>query len=123
KRNEFCEIPGNNLYSTDLHCIGFKSEIMNHSNYMFIGIILQSKPLAVDSFQQPSSYGWGMDNIFYLNGIKKRFDYDMREDDIIDFIINCNKRRTDLYNRRTKEFYEISAIDSRKCPFPWQLNI
>jgi hypothetical protein len=45
----------------------------------------------------------------------------MKVNDIVELLINCDRRTIRWTNRRTREVHEFN-VDENKCPFPWQLG-
>ncbi|CAF0950343.1 unnamed protein product [Didymodactylos carnosus] len=117
---------GTNLYSTDIHAIPMRIEKM--TNCMFFGIISATTAHTSNrSYKLHTSYGWDTyKKHAYLNGNRKddynNWDGNIIEADIIVLLIDCNEKRIQLVNNRTKSQYEM-PIDIKCCPFPWRLNV
>jgi len=117
---------GNNLYLTGIHAIPMKIEKM--TNCMFFGIISSTTAHTSNrSYKLQTSYGWDTyKKHAYLNGNRKddynNWDGNITENDIIVLIIDCDEKRIQLVNHRTKSQYEM-PIDIKFCQFPWKLNV
>ncbi len=69
---------------------------------------------------------WSTYNNISLNGIihvrYNEYKTDFEINDILELIIDCNRKIIRLINQRTKNINEI-YVDICKCPFPWQINL
>ncbi|CAF3157134.1 unnamed protein product [Rotaria sp. Silwood2] len=100
---------------------------MLNNQWISFGVISKSTPMAAYSFSSPSFYGWGQSTKqTFLNGSVQPgydgYDGDIKENDIIELIINCETKIIQLINQRSTKRYEI-PIDSSKCSFPWMLSV
>ncbi|CAF1102948.1 unnamed protein product [Didymodactylos carnosus] len=123
------EIRGEKLYSYGIHRVQLKIEKMRSNYWIFIGIISSTQTqMQLDSFHSPTAYGWAASKLcVYLNGQRhddsyESYDGDLCEQDTVDLVINCDKGKIQLLNRRTSKSYEIQ-IDANYCPKPWQLHL
>ncbi|CAF1354703.1 unnamed protein product, partial [Didymodactylos carnosus] len=122
-----CEVRGRSLYCCGINRIKFKIEKMLNNQWISFGIISQSTQMASASYSSPSFYGWGQCTAHvYLNGSDQSnyagYDGDIKQNDVIELIINCEAKYIQLLKNRSNKRYEI-PIDSDKCLFPWQLSV
>ncbi|CAF1297945.1 unnamed protein product [Didymodactylos carnosus] len=122
---------GKRLYSNGSHNIRLKIETMQDNYWLFLGIISASSSLRENVYTTKSAYGWGGTNesskFVYLEGIENNgtqygYDGDIRKNDILEIVLNCDQQTIDLFNIRTNKKYEIT-VDIHRCPFPWKLAI
>jgi hypothetical protein len=118
-------VRGTGEYSSGIYRFRFQIESFNANKWLFIGIISKQTLMKENSQISTSSYGWAPPNQVYLNGRKnagyKGYRSDIEINDIIRFIIDCDRRKISLTNERTKKKWEIN-IELDKCPFPWQIH-
>jgi hypothetical protein len=79
-----------------------------------------------NSINNRSIYGWAGPDQLYINGIYtsgfEKYRNDIQKNDILELLIDCDKRKISLINERTHSSYKLD-INLSKCPFPWQLNL
>jgi hypothetical protein len=123
--NNYATVRGSGEYTSGQNRFRFKIE-ENHANkWLFIGIISKDMPIETVSYDSPSSYGWAGINRVFLNGVFKpgfnNYTSDVEKNDIVELLVDCDKRIINLTNERTHSTFELN-IDLNNCPFPWQLN-
>lgn len=122
-----CEVRGRNSYASGINIIKFRIEKMLNNQWISFGVLSKSTPMASNSYNSPSFYGWGQNTSqTFLNGSLQDgyagYDGDIKEKDMIELIINCDAKNIQLFNHRSNKRYEI-PIDSSKCSFPWKLSV
>ena len=120
------EVRGKNTYTNGCHKISLHIE-QSINPWMFIGISSALSLLQYQSYSSPtSSYGWSTNNCIWLDGQPKpnfSNEYiDMKNDDIINLIIDCESSLITLINERSGSQYEL-AVNTENCPVPWQLQL
>jgi hypothetical protein len=95
--------------------------------WTFLGINSKSTPLKNQSYSSKSTYGWtNNNNYLWLNGnILKNTStarIEMKTNDRIRLIFDCDKRKISMINERTNAKYELD-VNIDHCPFPWQLHV
>jgi hypothetical protein len=123
--DDYATVRGSNEYISGQNRFRLKIE-ENHANkWLFIGIISKDVPIQTTSYDSPSSYGWaGIDRVFLNGAFNPGFnDYtsDIEKNDIVELLVDCDKRLISLTNERTHSTFELN-INLNNCPFPWQLN-
>ncbi|CAF3283343.1 unnamed protein product [Rotaria socialis] len=103
-----------------------KKKILNNQ-WISFGILSQSTPMAPKSYDSPSFYGWGQCTTqTFLKGSNQKgyagYDGDIKENDLIELIINSEISNIKLINHRSTKRYQI-PIDPSKSPFPWKLSV
>jgi hypothetical protein len=93
---------------------------------MFFGINSKSTPLQKMSYSSKSAYGWSSNNYMWFDRSnqenKTNSPIEMKMNDIIAIIFECDNRKILMINERTKVKYEL-IVNIDKCPFPWQLHV
>ncbi|CAF0741953.1 unnamed protein product [Adineta ricciae] len=111
-----------NEYAWGNHEVRFILQEYQPTSRVFIGIISKKATNHADPYRNPTFYGWGKYNIVYLHGTVntnyKNYRNDMEKGDVMQLIFDCDRRKIQLYNERTKITHEIN-VDLAKCPFPW----
>ncbi|CAF3273480.1 unnamed protein product [Rotaria socialis] len=119
------EIRGRNRYSSGVHKIRLYIE-QAEQFWMFLGITSEPTPLRHLFCSAPCTYGWSNDNNIWTNGQKCRNSsnniIEMKKNDIVSLILDCNNRTMVMINERTNRKYELS-VNTANCPFPWQLYL
>ena len=121
------EIRGYLEYSFGKHELRFRIENNPSKIWIFIGIISKDAPMGGNLFTSSSVYGWGDYHDCFLAGYRQKTSGDVffvhvREDDIIQFTIDCTNKIIRYTIERTNKSEEL-CVDTNKCPFPWQLYI
>jgi len=124
-KHEHIEVRGKNGYASGLHKI--RLYIEKSSNiWMFLGINSKFTPLQSASYGCKATYGWTSNNDIWSNGLKNRNnskdDIEMKKNDIINLILDCDKQTITIVNERTNKKHEM-AVNIDYCPFPWQLHV
>ncbi|CAF5219492.1 unnamed protein product [Rotaria magnacalcarata] len=83
--------------------------------------------MAPKSYDSPSIYGWGQctTQTFLIGSNQKGYagyDGDIKENDLIELIVNSEISNIKLINHRSTKRYQI-PIDASKSPFPWKLSV
>ncbi|CAF0746965.1 unnamed protein product [Didymodactylos carnosus] len=121
------EVRGTNLYSTGKHRLQLKLEKMHHG-YSLFGIVTESTLVQESSISSKSTYGWvpGNNKQAWLKGAGTAgyggYDGDIMENDVLELVLNCDKKIIQLSNKRTNKLYQI-PVDINSCPFPWQFYL
>jgi hypothetical protein len=133
-------VRGKGEYSSRCYQFHFKLEAFDKTSVtgLSFGIISKLTPMKKTSFED-TSYGWvgfnrvkentnnefGLVSVGGHNYNRERSGgntfLNFQQNDIFELLIDCNRKKIRLTNKRTNEVEEI-AVDDRKCPFPWQLN-
>ncbi|CAF1268882.1 unnamed protein product [Didymodactylos carnosus] len=127
-QQNYSEIRELNLYTPGVHRIKIKIEKMLNNYWIFFGIVSSYQSMGGMPFGLKSSYGWaGNGKQMILNGASvdggtTGYDGDIKENDIVELIINCDQSKIQLCNERSGKQYEID-IDKNICKFPWQLHL
>ena len=112
-------------FSRGQHRFRFQIQHLSEKKWIFCGIVSKSTPLINTCHNSPSSYGWSSINQIFLNGKnqagQKTYKSDMDLNDILEFIIDCDRQKIRLINQRTKSAHELN-INLNHCPFPWKLQ-
>jgi hypothetical protein len=121
----YTEVRGKNSYEFGPHKIRLLLE--NPSDqWTFLGINSKSTPLQQSSFSSKSAYGWCSSNYIYSNGSyqfnKTNPPIQMKQNDIITLIFDCDNCKISMVNERTNIKHEL-IVDVNNCPFPWQLHV
>jgi hypothetical protein len=123
--NDCIEIRGKNEYATGCHNIRLCIEEAS-GGWLFLGINSKSTPLKSQSCYSTSSYGWSPNNYDWSNGQPEpnisNNRIEMKNNDIISLIFDCDNCMIRMINERTKAKYELPVIIDN-CPFPWQLHV
>ena len=119
-------VRGIHEYSSGNHRIQFVMKVNESAFSRFFGILSKSKsiPQNEDDLYQ-AIYGWYTDDNIVSPGLKRpnRQDIvDMKDKTSleIDLILDCDNRVISYINQETKLIREIN-IDTKICPFPWQI--
>lgn len=123
--NNNIEIRGKNEYSTGCHKIRLRVHQAS-GNCLFFGINSKSIPLANQSVNSKSAYGWSSDNRSWTSGQAQDIDpmhqIEMKTNDTISLILDCEKQTIFMINERTKIRCGLK-VSTHLCPFPWQLHV
>ncbi|CAF1071888.1 unnamed protein product [Rotaria sordida] len=115
-----------NEYSSAQHQFRFKIEHLHTDKWIFFGIVSRDAPMQPLSYSTPTTYGWGGNNSVYLNGVDQThsggYKSDLEINDIIELMIDCDRRTIRWTNQRTKNTHALD-VDTNKCRFPWQLSV
>ncbi|CAF4176950.1 unnamed protein product [Rotaria sordida] len=115
-----------NEYSSAQHRFRFKIEHLHTDKWIFFGIVSRDAPMQPLSYSTPTTYGWGGNNSVYLNGVDQThsggYKSDLEINDIIELMIDCDRRTIRWTNQRTKNTHTLD-VDTNKCRFPWQLSV
>ena len=121
----YTEIRGKKEYASGHHEIRLCIE-QSVNQWTFLGIISKSTPLQNYSYSSKSACGWTNNNYLWLNGSfhsnTSTPGIEMKTNDIISLILNCDTRKVSMINQRTNGKYE-SDVNLENCPFPWQLHV
>ncbi|CAF1014851.1 unnamed protein product [Didymodactylos carnosus] len=129
--NKDAEIRGRNLYSSGIHNIRLHIDKM--SGYLSFGISSSTTPIQKEFYASGPSYGWvvgwhttTLRSPVYVNGVQSLgygdWDGDIRENETVELILNCDENKIQCLNQRTKEKYELQ-VDVTSCPYPWQFHV
>jgi hypothetical protein len=125
RRDEQSEIRGRNEYASGLHKIRVSIE-ESRNNWMLLGINHKATQLQRLSYSSLSAYGWTSNNDIWSNGEKNKNKsndaIEMKKNDIISLILDCDKRTITMINERTNRKHEL-VVNVTHCPFPWQLHV
>jgi len=123
--NDHTEIRGKNEYISGSHKIRLCIE-QSSGGWMFLGINSKLTSLQPLSYSSKSTYGWTNNNAIWSNGQKNRNNsndvIEMEEKDVINLIMDCDRRTITMINERTNKKHEM-AVNIVHCPFPWQLHV
>jgi hypothetical protein len=123
--NNQVEIRGKNEYTSGRHTIRLSIE-QSTSTWTFVGINSKLTPLQNKSNASKSTYGWTNNNYFWLNGGSHSNTstptIEMKTNDVISLIFDCDNRKIFMINERTNAEYEL-VVNIDHCPFPWQLHV
>lgn len=124
--HEDAAIRGRNAYFSGQHRFRFKIEQLDYQKkWAFFGIISKDAAIEQHSYFTATSYGWAGGDQVYLNGKQKirygNYKSDMTTNDTLELSVDCDRRKIQLTNERTRSKYELD-VDIAKCPFPWQLS-
>lgn len=113
-------------YSTGKHRFRFKIEQTTIQKWNLIGIVSKNIPIQATAYNTPTTFGWIANGFVCLNG-KLHADYngyrsDIEKNDIIELIVDCNRKVIHVTNERTHTSHEL-PIDTNLCPFPWQIQV
>jgi hypothetical protein len=121
----YTEIRGKNEYSSGCHKIRLHIE-QSADSWTFLGINSKSTPLQKQLSGIKSAYGWTNNNYIWLNGEcvpnMSAPRIQMKTNDVISLIFNCDKRKISMINERTNAKHELD-VNIDHCPFPWQLHL
>ena len=120
------EIRERREYRTGIHRIRLKIEELDPCPWFFFGIISKSIPMQENSQNSATAYGWAGYNEVYVNGqrMKNMNEYksDYKKEDIIELILDCNRRVLRMINLRSTKSYEIT-VGRTQCPLPWLIHL
>jgi hypothetical protein len=123
--NNHIEVRGKNEYASGSHTIRLCIEETSDT-WMLLGINSKLTSLQRLSYNSQSTYGWSSNNDIWSNGQKNRNNsndvIEMKKNDIINLILDCDKQAIMMVNERTNKKHEM-AVNIFHCPFPWQLHI
>ena len=113
-------------YSTGKHRFRFKIEQMSIHKWNLIGIVSKGAPLQATAYNTSTTFGWIANDFVCING-KLYPDFngyksDIEKNDIVELLIDCNRRIIRLTNERTHYTHEL-IVDTLLCPFPWQIQL
>ena len=121
----YTEIRGKNEYTSGHHKIRLYIE-QSADKWTFLGINSKSIPLQKQPYNLKSVYGWTNNNYLWLNGEcqpnRTTSRIEMKTNDIISLIFDCDQRKISMINERTNTKYELS-VNINHCPFPWQFHV
>jgi hypothetical protein len=121
----YTEIRGKKQYTSDRHEVRLCIEESANS-WTFLGINSKSTPLQNNSCNSKSAYGWTSNNCLCSNGSHRSntsaSSIEMKTNDIITLIFNCDTRKISMINQRTNRKHELD-VNLDNCPFPWQLHV
>ena len=120
----YIEVRGKDKYTSGRHKIHLRIE-QSTNCWTFVGINSESAPLQNSSYSCRSTYGWSSNNVLWLGGIPQTnttTKIDMKTNDIISLILDCDNRKIFMNNEQTKAKYEM-VVNISQCPFPWQLQV
>jgi polyhydroxyalkanoate synthesis regulator phasin len=124
--DSYATVRGKGEYVSGEHRLRLKIEEYHSSKWIFIGIISKNVSITENSINNRSIYGWAGPDQLYVNGIYasgfEKYRSDIQKNDILELLIDCDKRKINLMNERTHSSHELD-INLSKCPFPWQLNL
>ncbi|CAF2676313.1 unnamed protein product [Rotaria sp. Silwood2] len=119
------EARGKNEYSSGIHKTRLCIEELR-GEWLFVGINTKSTPLQNQAYMTRSVYGWSSNNYSWSNGkanaISSKCPIEMKRNDVINLIMDCDNFRISLINERTKARHELT-VDINYCAFPWQLDV
>jgi len=119
------EIRGKNEYISGCHKIRLCIE-QSADSWTFLGINSKLTPLQNHSYSSKSAYGWMNNNYLWLNGTHQSNTsasrIEMKTNDIISLIFDCDKRKISMTNERTNAKHELD-VNIVQSPFPWQLHV
>jgi hypothetical protein len=121
----YTEIRGKEEYASDRHEIRLCIE-QSADNWTFLGINSKWTLLENNSHWCKSACGWSNNNCLWLNGSYESNTslpaIEMKTNDIISLIFNCDASKISMINQRTNGRYELD-VNLENCPFPWQLHV
>ncbi|CAF0844714.1 unnamed protein product [Rotaria sp. Silwood1] len=119
------EIRGRIKYASGVHKIRLYIE-QSVNEWILLGINSESTPLQRQSYNSSSTYGWSSDNSIWSNGQRNQnnsyYAIEMKKNDIISLILDCDIRTITIINERTNRKHEL-PVNTAHCPFPWQLHL
>ncbi|CAF0790472.1 unnamed protein product [Rotaria sp. Silwood1] len=123
--HNYTELRGKNEYTTGRHRIRLCIE-QSDDRWTFLGITSKSTLLQKQSSSSKSSYGWTNNNYFWINGEchpnQSSARIEMKTNDIITLIFDCNNHKISMINERTNAKYEL-LVNTDHCSFPWQFHV
>jgi hypothetical protein len=121
----YTEICGKNEYMSGCHKIRLCIE-QSSDTWMFLGIDSKLNFPCNKSHNSKSAYGWTNNNCIWVDGQHSINTstprIEMKMNDIIILIFDCDQRKISMINERTNIKYELS-VNIDNCPFPWQLYV
>jgi hypothetical protein len=119
------EIRGKNEYSSGCHTIRLRIESEIKIN-VCLGINSKATALQSSSHLAKTAYLWWIGNQSWSNGSAQantsNLPIEMKKNDIITLIFDCDNRTISMINERSSVKHEIT-INIDNCPFPWQLHV
>lgn len=118
-------IRGRYDYSSGSHQLQMKIEALKNK-WVFFGIVSGKDSMHTKIYDLPSVHGW--DGYFQVAPGGKKIksipscEYFWQQDDIADFVLDCDQKAIRLTNTRTELTREIS-VDIERCPLPWRLLV
>jgi hypothetical protein len=93
------------------------------SSWAFVGIISEGIRTQNSNYLNRSSFGWhlGRQSIISDRQTSTLHNYDgrdIRQNDILTIIIDCNQKIIEIKNERTLDKHNL-PINSNDCPLPW----
>lgn len=118
----YTEVRGGCEYTSGRHIINMKVEEL--TGWILFGIISQSTPLQIHSYNSSSCYGWynGHDFNYAAGLIVCGQGNDVIQNDLVQLFIDCDAQLIRLINERANRILELK-VDIGKCPFPWKLHL
>jgi len=125
KTQNATEARGKKEYKSGRHEIRlFIEKFIN--KWIFFGINSKLTQLQNSSYRSASTYGWSSNDYMWVNGTEHRNNsnspIEMKMNDIIVLILDCDNRKISLINERTKAKHEL-VVNIDSCPFPWQFQV
>jgi hypothetical protein len=124
-RREYVYVLGEQLYSQDRQVVRFRIGYENAQYKTFFGCISSVAINNKIDFDLSTSAGWFGRNEIYHHGVINYKDYDsseIRTDDVLSVIFDCENQQIELYHERTNKTNKI-PIDIGKAPLPWRLLV
>ncbi|CAF4116790.1 unnamed protein product, partial [Rotaria sordida] len=119
------EVRGKNEYVSGVHKIRLCIEEFS-GTWLFFGINAKSSPLQNRSYNIKSTYGWSSNNRSWSNGnansMSSNHPIEMKRNDVISLIIDCDDFKISMINERTQAKHELT-VDINYCALPWQLHV
>lgn len=121
------DVRGKQDYSSGQHRLKIRLQKNRSRLSIIIGVISKSTPMKIDSYKNPTFYGWASLTQCYLGGVfRKSGDaysmHDNCENDTIELIIDVEGRMLQYTNQRTEQSAQL-AVDVSRCPLPWKLHL
>ncbi|UJR32362.1 hypothetical protein I4U23_019825 [Adineta vaga] len=124
-RSTHATVRGSGEYTNGQHQFRFRIERYSQPGWIQIAIVCKNIPLQANCYDTRSLYGWAGSNQVYIDGKNYQghngYQVDIETNDILEFIVDCDRRIIRLTNERTHSS-SILNIDIQHCPFPWQLS-
>ncbi|CAF4022173.1 unnamed protein product [Rotaria sordida] len=119
------EVRGKNEYVSGVHKIRLCIEEFS-GTWLFFGINAKSTPVQNDVHSAKSTYGWSNNNYSWSNGrsnpISSNHPIEMKKNDVIGLMIDCDDFKISMINERTHTKHELT-VDINYCSLPWQFNV
>ena len=117
-------IRGLREYSQGEHKLYFRLERMTSDRCFFIGILSKQATAEKSARLDSSAVGWTAGNQSHNLFKSRRHDdqVDLRESDLIELTIDCERRAIHLWHSRKSTACQLS-VDLKQHPFPWQFVV